>query len=169
MFENRVERSGDTTCAELHSPQSARDFFSTAAEEEVKQQKERKKEDRRRHSANTTQVESQSEIDRNGPLYQPRRDSSAHRGEGDSKMASSGSSAAGSANSINRRSGTGGEIVTVQCGGIANWIGTQYHMLQVQLEYLLPESTLKAAISAAGNSHLVHLFLLVVVCVLLVI
>lgn len=30
-----------------------------------------------------------------------------------------------------RRATTGGEIVTIQCGAAANWIGTQYHLLQV--------------------------------------
>lgn len=30
------------------------------------------------------------------------------------------------------RRATGGEIVTIQCGSAANWIGTQYHLLQVR-------------------------------------
>ena len=53
--------------------------------------------------------------------------SSSHsrRGDGGSGASTSGSSSSSS------KGHHGGEIVTIQCGTIANWIGTQFHLLQV--------------------------------------
>jgi hypothetical protein len=44
----------------------------------------------------------------------------------------SSSSSSSSSSSAKQQRQHGGEIVTIQCGTIANWIGTQYHLLQVR-------------------------------------
>jgi len=55
--------------------------------------------------------------------------SSSHSRRGDG-----GSGAGASASGSSSKGHHGGEIVTVQCGTIANWIGTQFHLLQVSAD-----------------------------------
>ena len=78
--------------------------------------------------------------------------SSSHSRRGDG-----GSGASTSASSSSSAKGQhGGEIVTIQCGTIANWIGTQFHLLQVSARAAAaaPTSHSRAQMIRSDNSTL---------------